>query len=220
MHLSDRSGGERLGLEALECLLDGETEFLLNHLTDHGEFKWSHLVLQLDQFLHDVGGQDVRTRAEQLAELNERRSQFVEHLSDVAAALRGRRRARPAPVPQGREKTVALEEVSEAVTEGDFGDLAYPLEIADTGEKTGMSGRSCPHYAPAPAARGCTFVPALTGRPGVFSRWIRRAVGRQPFEKGDALLDLADAQLQVLHVAPRGDAKVAKSALEERSRPS
>ncbi len=144
MHLSYGGRREWLGLEALEGLLDREAELLLDHLTDHGQLEGSHLVLQLHQFLDDVGGQDVWSRAEQLAELHEGRSQFVEHLADVAAALSGWRRARPAPVPEGREETVPLEEVAEAVTEGDLRDLSYPLEVADAGEQARVPERSVP----------------------------------------------------------------------------
>ena len=57
-------------------------------LGDHGEVERRDLVLQLDQLLDDVGRHDVRTSAEQLAELDEGRPQLVQHLPDVTAALR------------------------------------------------------------------------------------------------------------------------------------
>ncbi len=54
----------------------------------------------------------------------------------------------PAPMPDRWKEPVALEEVAEAVTEGDLRDLAYPLEVADAGEQTWVSWRGRGHYAP------------------------------------------------------------------------
>ena len=79
------------------------------------------------------GGSDVGAHREQLAELDEGRAELVEELAEVLAALPT---ALPSTiavaVPAARDQVgqlVALEEVAEAVPDGDLGDLRQPAEV-------------------------------------------------------------------------------------------
>ena len=81
----------------------------------------------------DVRRDDVGPRREQLAELDERRAELVEHLAQVLAALR--RRCPSSSVdgvgrPGSRSvRLVALEEVAEAVPDRDLRDLGDAPEV-------------------------------------------------------------------------------------------
>ena len=90
MHLADRRGGERLLVELEEQPLDRLAELLLDHALDLRERERPHVVLEAAQLGDDVRRDDVGARREQLAELDERRPELVEHLAQVAAARRRR----------------------------------------------------------------------------------------------------------------------------------
>ena len=140
VHLADGRRSQGLGIEALERSRQREAELLLDDLLHHREGERRHAVLQLDQLVHDVDGHDVGASAEQLPELHERRTQLVEHLADVPAALSRRRWLLLARARQQAEQAVPFEEIAEAVTHRDLGYLPHPLEIADAGDKVRMPG--------------------------------------------------------------------------------
>ena len=87
MHLADRGGGDRCLVEREKRALDGEAELLLDHLLDVGERHRRDVVLELAQLGDDVERHDVRPGREQLAELDERRPELVEHLAQPAPAV-------------------------------------------------------------------------------------------------------------------------------------
>ena len=133
VHLADRRSGHRHFLELEERLLDRQTELGLDRPLDVGVRYGPHVVLELLELDEDVRGHDVGARREQLAELDERRPELVEHLAQVASALRA------LAVPHRREllvpgqevgQPVALEEVAEPVPDRDLRDLAQAAEIA------------------------------------------------------------------------------------------
>ncbi len=111
---------------------------------------------------------------------------------------------------------MAFEEVAEAVTDGDLRNLAYPLQVADAGEQTLVSHRSWGHYAPPRTSGRSRLVGrrALVGRPRVVSHGSRRTGRLRSLQQGDAMLELAHPQFQVLNLAPGGYAKVAQRALK------
>ena len=88
-------------VELEEEPLDRLAELLADHALDVGERERAHVVLEAAQLGDDVRRDDVGPRREQLAELDERRPELVEHLAQVAPARRrrpsaiGRRRAGP-----------------------------------------------------------------------------------------------------------------------------
>ena len=96
------------------------------------ERKRPHVVLQAPQLGDDVRRHDVRPRREQLAELDERRAELVEHLAEVLAAWRRLavhlHRARSATRKEVRQ-LVLVEPVAEAVANCDLRDLGQPPEI-------------------------------------------------------------------------------------------
>ena len=135
MDLADRGGGDRLAVELEEEALDRLAELLLDHALDVLVRERAHVVLEPAELGDDVRRQDVRPHREELAELDEGRAELVEELAEVLAAL-GRRAlgelAAVAPAGQEVGQLVALEEVAEAVPDGDLGDLRQPAEVART----------------------------------------------------------------------------------------
>ena len=88
MHLPDRRCRDRLRVELGEQPLDRLAELLLDRPLDVRVRERPHVVLQAAQLGDDVRRHDVRPRREQLAELDERRAELVEHLAQVPAARR------------------------------------------------------------------------------------------------------------------------------------
>ena len=133
MHLSDRGGGHRAPVELEEEALDREPEVLLDHALDLFERERADVVLEPAELRDDVRRQDVRPHGEELAELDEGRAELVEELAQMLAAL-GRRALEElrAVAPAGDQvgQPVALEEVAEAVPDGDLGDLRQSAEVA------------------------------------------------------------------------------------------
>ena len=86
MHLADRRGRDRRGLEVEEQPLERVAELLLDHALGLLERERPHVVLQPAQLDDDVGRHDVGPRREELPELDERRPELVEHLAQVLAA--------------------------------------------------------------------------------------------------------------------------------------
>jgi hypothetical protein len=135
MHLADRGGRHRRRVELEEELLDRELQVLADHPLDLGEREGRGVVLERPQLRDDVRRDDVRAGREQLPELDERRTELVEHLAQVLAprgpaglGLQARhRRARPR---QQVGQLVGLEEVAEPVPDRDLGDLGHAPEAA------------------------------------------------------------------------------------------
>ena len=124
------ASGSRVELE--EETLDRLAELLLDDAFDVLVREWAHVVLEASELRDDVRRQDVWPHREQLAELDEGRAQLVEELAEALAALRGCS-LEDLPVSAPREEVgqlVALEEVAEAVPDGDLGDLRQPAEVA------------------------------------------------------------------------------------------
>ena len=87
VHLADRGSRDRRLVEGEERLLDREPELLLDHPAHVRERKRRHVVLQPAELGDDVGRHHVRPRREELAELDERRPELVEHLPQPPAAV-------------------------------------------------------------------------------------------------------------------------------------
>ena len=131
--LADRGRGQRLAVEFEEETLDRLAELLADDALDLFVRERAHVVLEPAQLGDDVRRQHVGPHREELAELDEGRAELVEELAEVLAALRRRAVDDPRAVPAAREKVgqlVALEEVAEAVPDGDLGDLRQPAEVA------------------------------------------------------------------------------------------
>ena len=69
MHLADRAGRERLGLDALEHVLPGHAELLLHHRDDLRLGERRHVVLERGELLDELGREQVGPGREDLAEL-------------------------------------------------------------------------------------------------------------------------------------------------------
>ena len=115
--LADRGRRDRLFVE-LEDLLDGEAELRLNDTTDVDEGLRPGAILKPAQLLDDVGRHDVRTGREQLPELDERRSELVEHVAQSPALGPGHVRG----VGVGPARRSA-EQLAEPVARGDLRNL-------------------------------------------------------------------------------------------------
>ena len=132
MHLADRGGRERLAVELEEESLDREAEVFEDDALDLLVRERAHVVLEAAELADDVRRQDVGPHREQLAELDEGRAELVEELAKVLAAFRRGALEELGPVPAARDQVgqlVALEEVAEAVPDGDLGDLRQPAEV-------------------------------------------------------------------------------------------
>ena len=134
VHLADRRGCDRRLSELDERLLERQAEFAFDDLPHLRERERAHVVLQPAQLGDDVRRDDVGPGREQLAELDERRPELVEHLAQVPPALRagGRLGARLDPRRPRKNvgELVALEEVAEAVPDGHLRDLREPAHLA------------------------------------------------------------------------------------------
>ncbi len=132
--LADRGGGDRGLVEVEEEPLDRLAELLADHALGVRVRKRANVVLEPAQLEHDVGRDDVRARREQLAELDERRPELVEHLAEVLPPRRAgavpRHRRRVDPLRDQVGEAVPLEEVAEAVLDRDLRDLRETAEVA------------------------------------------------------------------------------------------
>ena len=102
-----------------ERLLDREPQLLLDHPPHVGERDRRHVVLQLAQLGDDVRRHHVGAGREELAELDERRPELVEHLAQAPAAV-GELRVVVAAPP--------VDQVAEAVAGRDPPDLGQPAD--------------------------------------------------------------------------------------------
>ena len=80
MDLADRRGRHRHRVELEEQPLDRLAEALLDHLRRLLVRERRDVVLEAAELGDDVRRQDVRPHREELAELDERRAELVEHL--------------------------------------------------------------------------------------------------------------------------------------------
>jgi hypothetical protein len=121
VNLPDRGSRDRLLVELRERPRDREPEILLDHPLDVRERHGRDVVLELTELVDDVERHQVRPRGEKLAELDERRAELIEHLSQPPAAIGGARVLRPAP---------AIDHVPEPVTRRDPPDLGEAGDVA------------------------------------------------------------------------------------------
>ena len=102
MHLSDGRGGQRDGIKLSEELPRGSTELARDHLGDRFGGDGGHIILELAQFGDIVGRQKVRTRAQDLAELDQGGPKLLHHQAKMFGTGVGRR-------PPGMPEPAALE---------------------------------------------------------------------------------------------------------------
>ena len=102
MHLSDGRGGQRDGIKLSEELPRGSTELAHDHLGDRFGGDGRHVILELAQFDDVVGRQEVRTRAQDLTELDEGGPELLYHQAKMFGTGVGRR-------PPGVPEPAALE---------------------------------------------------------------------------------------------------------------
>jgi hypothetical protein len=143
VHLADRRRGDRTLLELQEELVERQLELALDRPLDVLERERTDVVLEGAQLGDDVRRDDVRPGREQLAELDERRSELVEHLPKADAARRrlALHELDPAAARQQVGEPVRLEEVAEAVADGDLRDLRESAEVA--GGRGGHGPQCC-----------------------------------------------------------------------------
>jgi hypothetical protein len=79
VHLTDGRGRQGLGVEIMEDFLGITSQFFLEDGTNLLQGKRRNIVLQLGQFIEEIGGNQVGPGGKQLPQLNERRPQFLEH---------------------------------------------------------------------------------------------------------------------------------------------
>ena len=97
MHLRDRRGGQRRGVEARERDVDRTPERLLDQRARGVAVERRDAILQQREFLGDVGRHEVAARGQDLAELDEDRPELLQRQAQAhAARLRTRSRARRA----------------------------------------------------------------------------------------------------------------------------
>ncbi len=85
MHLSDRSGRQRLLVEAAEHVTDARAELFFDQLDRQLLIERRHAVLQQHQFVGDVLGQQIAPCRQQLPELDENRPQVLERQTKAYA---------------------------------------------------------------------------------------------------------------------------------------
>src|SRR4051794_55910 len=175
VHLADRRGRDGRAVELEEEPVDGVAELLFENALDVLERHRPHVVLQTAQLDDDVRRHDVGARRQQLAELDERRPELVEHLAQVLAARGARgaflqhvRRALRLVTGDQVGETVRLEEVAETVPDGDLCDLREAAEI--TRRRGGHASECCTRFRychqPWTISAPCS---SLTGAPNASS---------------------------------------------------
>ena len=87
VHLPDRRRGDRRELELQERTIHRQAELGLDDSAYLLERNRRGIVLEPTQLGDDVGRNDVRPRREQLAELDERRPELIEHLAQPASSV-------------------------------------------------------------------------------------------------------------------------------------
>ena len=135
MHLGDGSGCERLGIDLGEQLAPGLLQPLLDEAQDLLEREGRRAVLQGRKLGDEIGRNHVRPRGEDLAELDEGRSQLGERVAKPARArrpkLRRRRTLGDLAPPERFPEARAVEQLAEAVLDDDLADLPQPLQVPD-----------------------------------------------------------------------------------------
>src|SRR5439155_10863362 len=118
-------------LELDEELLERQAELFSDHLLDIRERERTNVVLEAAKLRDDVRRQDVRPGREQLAELDERRPELVEHLAQVLTALRRLPVEVDARTASRKQvgQPVGVEPVAEPVSDRDLRDLRQAAEI-------------------------------------------------------------------------------------------
>jgi hypothetical protein len=164
VHLADGRGGDGLGVELGEQLVDGALQLSADDLLDLLVGKGRDGVLEEAELGDHLGRDHVRADGEQLAELDEGRAELVEHLAHVAAT--GGHGHVDRIVLAAR---TPLEGVAEAVPRGHVRDLA----------QTGGLGT--------PAHAGCHA--EIVSRRGRFRRCatVRAARGARGWSSGTRL---------------------------------
>ena len=131
MHLGDGRGCERLRIDLGEQLAPGLLQPLLDEAQDLLEREGRRAVLQGRKLGDEIGRNHVRARGEDLAELDEGRSQLGERVAKPARArrpkLRRRRTLGDLAPPERFPEPRAVEQLPEAVLDDDLADLAQPL---------------------------------------------------------------------------------------------
>ena len=141
VHLSDRGGGERLVVEAVEHLLGGPA---IGALDDEFRVLYRerrHAVLQLGELVRDVGRQQVAPRGQGLAELDEDRAELLEREPDPFTA-----RAALAPLEPrgGRQVERESQRAKQVGRENELVEVVpdeHALDVQETGGDAEAHGR-------------------------------------------------------------------------------
>ena len=130
MDLADRRRRERREVELEECPIHAQVELCLDDVAHVLEGNRRGVVLEAAQLRDDVGRHHVRTRRQELTELDERRPELVQHHAEPLAAI-GRWGSVPVHVARDEiSHPVATEDVAEPVTGRDLRDLRETPEVA------------------------------------------------------------------------------------------
>ncbi len=89
VHLGDRGGGQRHFLESAQVRVERRAVGALDAGARHRARERRHVVLQLGQLVGDVVGQQVASRGQGLAELDEDRSELLEREPQPLGARAG-----------------------------------------------------------------------------------------------------------------------------------
>lgn len=157
VHLTERTCGERLALEFGEQFLDRFLELDFQTMNGLLGGKRRDRFLQVLEFGDDVGRDEVRTRAHYLAELDERRPEFLQRhpdplggrvvLGDLRLSLPQNDPPTPLDVPAELQP---LQQITKAVIEQDSEDFAAAAEIAEEAQR--MSFQRCLTVSPGGSA--------------------------------------------------------------------
>jgi hypothetical protein len=97
VHLRDRAGRERIGVDVRERVLPRHAQLGLEHCHDLGLRERRHVVLQPGELGDVLGREQIGARREHLAELREGRAELLERLAQAAGTV-GRRPVLAQPV--------------------------------------------------------------------------------------------------------------------------
>ncbi len=155
MHLRDRSGGKRLGLEAAEHLFQRLVERGLHQCARALARERRHAVLQLHQLVSDVRWQQVAARGDGLAELHEHRTQFLERQAQPLGAIAAAAALEPQPGAEQVDQAESLVKVGalHVVEQLVAFDHAVDLDQAAGDGQVHRSSSRCPRGASSAATR-------------------------------------------------------------------
>jgi hypothetical protein len=138
VYLRDRSGRQRLCIELGEDIVDAVPQLFLDRAFRNAWLEGRHRILQQRELGYRIGREQVGPSTQCLAELDERRTKFLERKPETNGTIG----LRMAVMPEGGEYSTAscqvwpqvqrIDDIHEPELDEDADDLAVPSHVRHT----------------------------------------------------------------------------------------